>query len=372
VLTGPAAPPDRSRPFRALRAVLCALLAAAVLAGCGGVPVSPPPPSSTPGGKPRPVPAPTDCTQTLAGPQDAAPALAAAAPGDKLCLIGRYPPDTALTVQRSGTAAQPIVLESDGLVVDSIEVTGDNVVVQGFSTRGTGGIRAQGNGVIIRNNDVRGAVDSGISCLSCTNARVIGNWVQRMDGVGIVMSGSGGVIRDNEVSNLVRRSAADADGIGFTGSQMSVIHNFVHDIPVAGYPPGQAPHGDCFRTADQAGQPSAGVSLTGNVCAGVGGRCLTADGTQRGAAAAPAGSQALSFENNYCQSGTGYAVALFGYPGAQIEDNIFSAPYTTAVFAAEGSTGVAVTGNTLVGDFGPAQADATSATGLDQSGNRAR
>jgi Right handed beta helix region len=343
--------------------------------GIGSVPVSPPPAAPIP--PPRTVATPTDCTQSPATSAEAQRALAAADPGQKVCLLGRYAPDTVLSLTRSGTSSQPIVLESNGVTLGGIDVAADNVVVRGFNLWGGGGINAQGQHIAISDNDVRDAALDGIRCAPCTDAQINGNTVIGADGIGIMISGETASVRDNDVSQSPRRGAPDADGIGFAGTNLTIQHNYVHDIYVhdfgaSGYPPDQAPRADCLRTEDSPGQASAGVSLSDNVCANVAGACLTADGAARHGASVPDGEQGLRFVGNYCQSGSQQAVELVAYPDAVVQRNTFAAGYRTAVLATRGSTGVTVTDNTLVGDFPPFEADATSMAGLEHSGNVTR
>jgi hypothetical protein len=354
-----------------LLGVLVALMGVLV-GGCGigSVPVSPPPATAIP--PPRTVPTPTDCTQSPATSAEARRALAAANPGQKVCLLGRYAPDTVLLLTRSGTSSQPIVLESNGVTLGGIEVDADNVVVQGFNLWGGSGINAQGQNIAITDNDVRGAARDGIRCAPCTDAQITANTVIRADGVGIMISGETATVRDNDVSQSLWRSAPDADGIGFAGTGLTIQHNYVHDIGASGNPPDQAPHADCLRTEDSPGQDSAGVQLIDNVCANVAGACLTADGGQRHGASVPDGEQGLRFVGNYCQSGSEQAVELVAYPDAVVQRNTFSAGYRTAVLATQGSTNVTVTDNTLVGNFLPFEADATSMAGLAHFGNVTR
>jgi len=70
-------------------------------------------------------------------------------------VFGQYVQGATLRATKSGTPAQPIVLESDGSTLTTIRIQADNVVVQGFNTNGGNGIKARGTNITIRNNDVR-------------------------------------------------------------------------------------------------------------------------------------------------------------------------------------------------------------------------
>jgi hypothetical protein len=345
-------------------AVLMVLLNALSGCGIGSVQVTPPAPEPVP--IPRLVAAPTDCTVTPTGTEDIRHALRNATPGQHICLVGRLSPDTELTVDVSGTSSQPIVIESDGATVTGVSIDADNVTVQGFRVWGPGGVSAQGQNLVIRNNDVRDAGSDGILCAPCSGAQIDANWVVHADGVGIVLSGQHSWVRDNDVSRSVRVNSPDADGIGFAGSELTIRHNYVHDIAGEGYPAGPAPHADCFRTADSPGQAATGVLLADNTCANVAGNCLSADGSQRQGATA---AQGLRFLHNFCQNGAPQAVSLLAYPDVTIQGNTFSADYRAAVLARQGSSGLQVIGNTLVGTFAAYLTDSSSASGLGCSGN---
>ena len=334
--------------------------------GIGSVQVQPPPPSPIP--IPRKVAAPTDCT-TSPTPAQVDRVLQNAQPGDRICLVGSFSPDTQLTLSRSGTSTQPIVVESDGAQIAGVEIDADNVVLQGFNIWGPGGVVAQGNNLTILFNDVRDAANDGIICAPCSGAHIIANWVIRADGLGIVISGQDSGVRDNDVSQSIKQTAPDADGIGFAGTDLTFQHNYVHDIGVAGYPPDQVPHADCFRTADSSSEASSGILLLHNTCANVSGHCLAADGSQRQGSAAAKG---LQFIDNYCQNAAPQAIGLVAYPNVVVKGNTFSADYRSAVLAEKGSTGLTVEDNTLVGPFASYSADASSSAGLEQSGNSAR
>lgn len=351
---------------------LLSVVLGVLLGGCGIGTVAVPPPSPGPVPIPRLVAAPTDCTLSPAGSAEVDRVLRNARPGQKICLVGRYSPDTELTLTRSGTASDPIVVESNGARIGGVEIDADNVVLQGFNVWGAGGIVAQGQNVTIRANDVRDAANDGIICAPCSGAQIAANWVIRSDGVGIVISGQDSGVHDNDVSQSIRQTAPDADGIGFAGTGLTFLRNYVHDIGAAGYPAGQAPHADCFRTADSPGQAGSGVLLAGNVCANVSGRCLAADGSQGQRAAPPGGTPSLRFLDNYCQNGAPQAVALTAYPDVLVQGNTFSADYRVAVLAEQGSTDVTVSGNTMVGTFAPYQVDASSTPGLEHSANVSR
>jgi hypothetical protein len=356
------------RAALALVLPLVLLVGTSALAGCGLPPivVTPPPPKPMPA--PRLVKPPTDCTRTPATEADLWQLLATVDPGDRVCVHRRFSPDSILSLSRSGTADNPIVLESDGARIAGIEIDASNVVVQGFNISTGTGIEAQGDNIIIRDNDVRDVFDDGIKCDPCTNSRIVDNRVVRADGVGIGYSGSGGTVRGNDVSESGHRGAEGPDGIEFSGTDLTIDHNYAHDVGDAAPASGALPSANCFRTEDAANQLSYNITMTDNVCANVSGRCLAADGSARAGATIPSSTTSVRFARNFCQNASDGAIQLVAYPGVTITENTFAGPYVAAVYASQGSTGTTVTDNTLLGQFEPGWADETSSE-ITHSGN---
>jgi hypothetical protein len=349
-------------------------LIAALGAGCAPLPVPKLAAPSFAGLPPRPVPRPTGCTAWLTEATSAQQALDHAEPGQRLCIVGQYVQGAALRLTRSGTPKQPIWLASDGATLSSLTIGAENVVVEGFNTAGGTGIEARGANITIRDNDVRDASDDGIRCAPCTNSVIDSNTVRGADGAGITVDGQGVTVRYNDVSGSVRRAAADADGIRFSGVDTQLLNNTVHDIsaeiPAPGYTPGTEPHPDCFQTSDRDGPVTSGVVVQDNKCVNVAAQCLLASTTQRRGAGPPAGHADIQFLDNYCQSGGAQAVYLDGYPNVVVRGNIFSARYTTAVLAVRGATNLTVADNILVGQFVPYQLDDASRAGFNEANNQ--
>ncbi|HEY4005607.1 MAG TPA: right-handed parallel beta-helix repeat-containing protein [Pseudonocardia sp.] len=337
--------------------------------GCASAPVPIPPPPAPPDSVPRVVPKPTGCDVSLTHRSGVQEGVDAALPGQKICIFGDYVQGADLRVTRSGTRDKPISLVSDGSTLDTIRIQADNIIVEGFDTSGGNGIKASGNNIAITDNDVRGAADDGIRCAPCDTARVEGNTVRDADGSGIVISGRDIVAQHNDVAGSRKRLATDADGMRFSGTNLTLRDNTVHDINQRGYPAGTEPHPDCFHTFDSDGPTSYGVVLQDNRCVNVDAQCLNASGTQRHNAGVPEGQVAIQFLDNYCQSGADQAIYLDGYPDVVVRGNTFSSNYTTALLAVHGATGVTMTDNTLVGAIAPYRVDPASTAGFQQSGN---
>jgi Right handed beta helix region len=358
---------DRRRMWGVARLGVVGVVMAGACA-CAPMPITSPQAEPTPSA--RTVPEPTNCSESLTDPVAAQQALDAARPGDRLCIVGRNARGGSLRLERSGTPREPVQLVSDGSSFAGLDIEADNVVLEGFNTTGGSGIKARGNNITIRNNDVRGATDDGIRCAPCTGSLIENNTVRDADGSGVVIAGQRDTVRGNDIAGSHKRAAADADGVRFAGTNHRIENNNVHDISQAGYPEGQAPHPDCFQTLDSDGQASYGVTIQHNTCANVDAQCLLASGTQRHNDRAPAGVIAIQFVDNYCQSGAVQAVALEGFPNVLVKGNTFSSGYQTAVLARDGAVDVTVTDNILVGNIAPSDVDEASKPGFDQSGNQ--
>lgn len=350
--------------------VLCCVVVATALvaSACASapIPVTKAPP---PGSVPRAVPKPTDCTQSLADPKRAQDGLNAAQPGQRLCVFGQYVQGAELLLKRSGTASEPIHLVSDGSTMTTIRIQADNVVLEGFNTQGGNGIKARGNNITIRNNDVRGAEDDGIRCSLCTNSMIENNTVRDADGTGILIDGQNDTVQHNDVAGSRRRTATDADGVRFWGVNQKIVNNTVHDISQKGYPVGTEPHTDCFQTFDEDSPISYGVVIQDNKCVNVDAQCLIASGTDRHNAGVPPGQIAIQFLDNYCQSDADQAIYLEGYPNVAIKGNTFSSDYTVALLAVQSAVNVKLEDNILVGKFQPFNVDPTSMAGFSQANN---
>lgn len=357
-------------PFRTLGRA-CLGVVTVLLAGACAVPPMPiTPPAPEPAPAARTVPKPTNCSKSLTDAAAAQRALDAAGPGDRLCLFGRSMRGASPRLVRSGTPREPIQLVSDGSSFAGLRIEADDVVVEGFNTTGGSGIKASGTNITIRNNDVRGAADDGIRCAPCVGSLIENNTVRDADGSGVVISGQRDTVRGNDIAGSRRRTAADADGVRFSGANHRIETNNVHEISQAGYPEGQAPHTDCFQTLGGDGPASYGVVIQHNTCANVDAQCLLAGGAQRHDAGVPSGVAAIQFLDNYCQTGADQAVDLEGFPNVLVKGNTFASGYKRAVFAQKGAVDVTVADNVLVGDFAPFDVDEGSKPGSTESNNQ--
>lgn len=344
--TGPRRP-------RGAPAVVAAVL---VLAAC----------SAGPGGPQEPAAqVPEECTTTVEQADAATDALAAAGPGDLVCLVGRGLADADLTLERSGTPEAPVVVAGSGTVLRSLTVRADHVVVKGLRTEGGSGIELAGTGLVARDNVVLDATaSSGIACLPCADSTIEGNTVERTDGTGIFVEGDRITVRDNEVSGSIRIEAADADGIRFFGSGHRITGNLVRDIKDDGY--ARPPHTDCFQTFDNSGYATTDVVISGNTCRNVDHQCLIATAEESGEQGTVGASRGITFEGNTCDVEGAQALLIRWFPDVSVRDNVLSGPNLDrgAIFL-DGSTGGRFVDNTVPDGVRPYQVDEKSRPGFE-------
>ncbi|HEU0090358.1 MAG TPA: right-handed parallel beta-helix repeat-containing protein [Pseudonocardiaceae bacterium] len=339
---------------------------ALAVGGCSAAP----PPSPAPAAGPRPLPA--SCTSRNTDPEQAKLALAAVLPGQTVCLSGAGLTSADLAVTRSGTAGEPITVVADGATVRSMTVTADQVVVDGLTLIGGDGLTLHGRGLIARHNVIIGAAADGLVCIGCVDSLIESNTIRRADGTGIYLAGERITVRNNTVSESLRLTQGDADGIRFFGSGHRLTGNTIKDISASGYAsdPRGGPHTDCFQTYNTThNPPTFDVVITDNVCTNVDVQCLIATAEPGFRREAPPGQPVLTFERNTCAVHGSQAVFLENFPGVIVRDNHFSGPSYRAVALTKGSTDCTVVGNSVAGRLRPYEIDRPSQPGFQASGN---
>lgn len=342
-----------SKPSAARFAVLVA--AAGVLAAC--TTERPPGPGAAPGSPP--------CTSTAQTADNARAALDRAGPGDVVCLRGNDLADADLTLTRSGTPQAPVTVVGDRTAVRSLRVEADHATVQGLATvPGGAGIDLAGSGLVVRGNDVRGAVEDGISCLTCVSSEIVGNTVDGTDGTGILVEGSDLRVRDNTVRGSVRRKADDADGIRFFGDRLTLTGNDISDITHDGYV-GDPPHTDCFQTFDNSSPPTVDATITDNTCRNVDDQCLIATAEESGKVGAIGRSHGILFARNRCEVGGSQAVLVQWITDVHILDNVLAGPaLDRGAYLGDGSVRGRFFGNTVAPGVRPLQVEDSARAGL--------
>ena len=357
----------RSLSARSLLVVVMGL--ALLAAGCTGGP----PEGERPPRQVRPLPA--DCSTRVVDPGVAMATLAQVLPGEKVCLSGDGLADAELTVRTSGTSQQPITIVADGAPVRSLNVEADHVIVDGLSLIDGAGLTMKGRGLVARNNMVYNAAADGIVCVGCADTTIESNTVRRADGTGIYFAGERMTVQHNTVSESVRKTQGDADGIRFFGPGHRVLGNTIKDIKESGYSndPRGGPHTDCFQTYNTpSNPPTVDVVIADNVCTNVDVQCLIATADRDVHLSVAAGQTSITFERNRCEVNGAQVVLLENFPNVVIRNNTFSSPGYRAVLLTHDSTGCVVTDNTVTGGLRPYEVDDSSRPGFQESGNGMR
>ncbi len=317
--------------------------------------------SPAPGGVPRTA----GCTSAAQTATEAQTALDRAGPGDVVCLRGDGLADADLTLARSGTPQAPVTVAGDRTSVRSLRVSGDHATVQGLATEpGGAGIDLDGSGLVVRGNEVRGAVEDGISCVTCESSEIVGNTVEGTDGTGILAEGSDVQVRDNTVRGSVRRQADDADGIRFFGDRLTIAGNDISDITHDGYV-GEPPHTDCFQTFDNSSPPTVAATITDNTCRNVDDQCLIATAEESGQAGVVGRSNGILFARNRCEVGGSQAVLVQWITDVAILDNVLLGPaLDRGAYFGDGSVRGRFFGNTVPPGVAPLQVEDSARAGF--------
>lgn len=294
-------------------------------------------------------------------------ALEAASPGNTVCFTGADLIDADLNMTKSGTTDSPIKLVADGATVDSVHVSANNVIVEGFTVAGGDGITLEGTGLTARRNTVHDTRQGGIACPSCTDSTIADNTIQHVSTVGIFIKGQRITVSGNTVSDTTAENDGDADGMRFFGIGHRITGNTIRDISAQGYR--APPHPDCFQTFDH--NPSTyDVVISGNTCQNVDAQCLIATDDQPGRSDAPRGVPSITFVDNTCEPNGAQAINLRSWPNAEIRHNKFSGHnLNRAILISDGSTGCTVVDNSTAGNVPTVDVDGSSRQGFRQNGN---
>ena len=251
----------------------------------------------------RPLTAPK-CTTTadVASPPTANPADATCPPGQ---------PADRLIRAAGGTAEDPVTYFGAGSAAPAgIDVTTDNVVVEGFTLTDAHsmGARLQGNNITFQDNTITHPVNAG----------------------------------------------DDTDGMRFFGDGISIVHNSISDVSDGSHCDdngcGNGPHPDCMQTWYSTTYPtSSNITIEGNRCENIASQCLIAEGPHLPTEGinGEGASTGWTFYDNYCNSAAAQAVQLKNITNVTVADNDFDGRNNKAIALANGSTGAHVGGNTL-------------------------
>lgn len=154
-------------------------------------------------------------------------------PGDTVCFSGTIP--GRLQIREGGTPDAPITYSGQGTAtVPGITARADNIVLEGFVSKG-----AQDHGFYVVGNNI--------------------------------------TVRSNDISQ-VKIADDDVDAIRFFGDDITIEHNYAHDI-WANPQKNRKPHTDCMQTYAHSEPASSNVTIQGNRCTSPQFRqCIMAEG----------------------------------------------------------------------------------------------
>jgi Right handed beta helix region len=301
-------PSARRRPRPAAALILLVLVLA--MGGCASAPsASASGPRSVPGAAP-PGPLPAHCTAHASDQAGLRRAVAAAAPGDHICVTGDLG-GTRLAISRSGTPQRPIEVIGDGnTTVAGITINAHQVQVRGFRVLHAyaPAIWMKGTGITVENNTVR------------------------------------------------HPTGDDFDGIRFFGTDLKIVHNTITDIS----PDNTQAHADCmqsFATGANSDTPNTGPSqhvlIDSNRCEHIDNQCLIVEGpfSSAGDGSRVSTTTDIRFTNNYCEAHASQAVWLDDVRNAVLENNEIDGGMLKAFGLANNSSGATVSGNKISSDI---------------------
>lgn len=227
------------------------------------------------------------------------------APGDVVCFSGEL--GEPLEIEDGGTPEAPVTYRGDGAVVPGIQVRADNVVVEGFVSRGA-------------------------------------------DSTGIWVQGENITVQNNEITQ-VRFAGDDLDAMRFFGDGTKILNNRVYDLE--GTPEIGDSHVDCIQTFATSGPGSSDVLIQGNRCEGIRAQCLMAEGPDVENGSGEGASQNWVFDGNYCDShADAQSVSVQDVQNVTISNNDMVGSGNKAFALGQGSTDVTVRDNRIGSGYG--------------------
>jgi hypothetical protein len=221
------------------------------------------------------------------------------APGDAVCFSGEL--EEPLEITAGGTADAPVFYRGNGAVVPGIRVQADNVVVEGFVSKGA-------------------------------------------DSTGIVAVGENITVRHNEITE-VNYDGDDVDAIRFFGDGAQILNNHVYDLEGSDV---EDSHVDCIQTFAVELPGSSNVVIQGNRCEDIRAQCLMAEGPNDEGGSGEGVSRNWLFDGNYCEShAEAQSVALEDIQDVTISNNEMAGEGNKAFALGKDSTGVIVRDNRI-------------------------
>jgi hypothetical protein len=226
------------------------------------------------------------------------------APGDAVCFSGEL--EEPLEITTGGTADAPVYYRGNGAVVPGIRVQADNVVVEGFVSKGA-------------------------------------------DSTGIVANGENITVRHNEITE-VNYDGDDVDAIRFFGNGAQILNNHVYDLEGNEI---EDSHVDCIQTFAVELPGSSDVVIQGNRCEDIRAQCLMAEGPNDEGGSGEGVSRNWLFDGNYCEShAEAQSLALEDIQDVTISNNEMVGEGNKAFALGKGSTGVVVRDNRIGPGYG--------------------
>jgi hypothetical protein len=295
-----------------------------LLAGCGGgAPPPPPPPQSaapvpetTPSesenagpvqhtapdgrGAIRPLAKPTGCTSTVTSPDEMKQTVAAAKPGNTVCLLGDLS-DAKLSIKISGTQQAPIKFLGDGATeVKGISVRANWVIVSGLNLvePAAPGISLDGSNILVENNTVDSPQDD------------------------------------------------DGDGLRFWGTNITIRHNTIMHTRNK-----HKAHADCMQTfaTDEDSPASHHIVIDSNRCEDISNTCLIMEGPHSlaGDGSGVGATNDVLYINNYCDNRADQALQIDDVQNLRVLNNNIVGQINHAFALQNKATGAKISGNKL-------------------------
>jgi hypothetical protein len=236
--------------------------------------------------------------------------LPAVKPGDTVCFSGNLP--ARLNIKQGGTAAAPVTYSGQGAaVVPGITARGDNIILEGFVSKGA-------------------------------------------DDNGIYVSGKNITVQDNDISS-VNIGTDDVDAMRFFGDNITIQHNYSHDI-WANASKGGAPHTDCMQTyTSDSESASSNIKILSNKCASAQfHQCLMAegphddDGDGQGNGVGQSANWTIAGNYFECHA-PAQTVALQDIQNVTFSKNDFAGTGSKAIALQKRATGATVTADNIKG-----------------------
>ena len=271
----------------------------------GGAAAASTAPAATDTAAPGRRPVTSKCTVQASGGQ--VPTVKA---GDTVCFTGTLP--NRLEIRGGGTSAAPVVYSGMGTAtVPGITARGDNIILEGFVSKG-----ASDNGIYVSGNNI--------------------------------------TVQDNDISS-VNIGSDDVDAMRFFGNNITIQHNYSHDI-WANETKGGAPHTDCMQTyTSDSESASSNIKILDNKCASAQfHQCLMAegphddDGDGQGNGVGQSANWTIAGNYFECHA-PAQTVALQDIQNVTFSDNNFAGSGSKAIALQKRASGATVTGDNVKG-----------------------